>query len=52
MAKDTERNGLYVLKYRGAFEKEVGRIWFLEGNSNQGNALCYEPVGRAPDYCD
>jgi hypothetical protein len=46
------RNGLYVLKYRGAFENEVGRIRFLEGNSNQGNALCYEPVGPTPDYCD
>ena len=46
------RNGLYVLKYRGAFEKEIQRIRFLEGNSNQGNALCYEPVGRAPSYCD
>jgi hypothetical protein len=46
------RNGLYILKYRGAFEKEVARIGFLEGNSNQGDALCYEPVGSAPDYCD
>jgi hypothetical protein len=46
------RNGLYVLKYRGAFEKEVRRIRFLDGNSNQGDALCYEPVGRAPRYCD
>jgi hypothetical protein len=46
------RNGLYVLKYRGAFEREVGRIGFLEGNSNQGDALCYEPVGSAPGYCD
>jgi hypothetical protein len=45
------RNGLYVLKYRGAFEKEVRRIRFLDGNSNQGNALCYEPVGRAPRFC-
>jgi hypothetical protein len=45
------RNGLYVLKYRGAFEREVQRIRFLEGNSNQGNALCYEPVGSAPSYC-
>ncbi|HEX5859694.1 MAG TPA: hypothetical protein VFY91_16435 [Microbacterium sp.] len=45
------RNGLYVLKYHGAFEKEVQRISFLEGNSNQGNALCYEPVGTAPDSC-
>jgi hypothetical protein len=46
------RNGLYVLEYQGDFEKEVARIGFLEGNSNQGNALCYEPVGTAPDYCD
>jgi len=45
------RNGLYVLKYRGPFEKEVQRIRFLDGNSNQGNALCYEPVVRAPAYC-
>jgi hypothetical protein len=46
------RNGLYVLRYRGAFEREVGRIGFLEGNSNQGDALCFEPVGSAPSYCD
>jgi hypothetical protein len=46
------RNGLYVLEYKGAFQKEVERITFLEGNSNHGHALCYEPVGRAPDYCD
>jgi hypothetical protein len=46
------RNGLYVLKYRGAFRREVRRIGFLEGNSNQGDALCYEPVGSAPAYCD
>jgi hypothetical protein len=46
------RNGLYVLKYRGAFEREVERITFLEGNSNQGDALCYEPVGSTPDYCE
>jgi hypothetical protein len=45
------RNGLYVLRYGGDFAKEVQRISFLEGNSNQGNALCYEPVGTAPDYC-
>jgi hypothetical protein len=45
------RNGLYVLKYRGPFEDEVRRIGFLEGNSNQGDALCYEPVGPAPAYC-
>jgi hypothetical protein len=40
------RNGLYVLKYRGAFQDEVRRIRYLDGNSNQGTALCYEPVGR------
>jgi hypothetical protein len=45
------RNGLYVLKYTGAFEKEIDKITFLEGNSNQGYALCYEPVGAAPGYC-
>jgi hypothetical protein len=46
------RNGLYVLKYTGAFQKEIDGITFLEGNSNQGHALCYEPVGAAPTYCD
>jgi hypothetical protein len=46
------RNGLYVLRYRGAFEREVARIGFLEGNSNQGHALCFEPVGGVPAYCD
>ncbi len=45
------RNGLYVLRYRGPFEKEIARIGFLEGNSNQGNALCYEPVGVTPPFC-
>jgi hypothetical protein len=45
------RNGLYVLKYTGAFAKEIDKITFLEGNSNQGYALCYEPVGAAPGYC-
>src|SRR5918999_1519213 len=33
------RNGLYVLEYDGRFEREVERIRFLEGNSNQGPAL-------------
>lgn len=46
------RNGLYVLDYDGAFEKEVERISFLEGNSNQGDALCFDPVGTAPDHCE
>jgi hypothetical protein len=45
------RNGLYVLRYKGRFQREVRKIAFLEGNSNQGNALCYEPVGRAPKSC-
>jgi hypothetical protein len=45
------RNGLYVLRYRGRFAQEVRRIGFLEGNSNQGDALCFEPVGTAPAYC-
>jgi hypothetical protein len=46
------RNGLYVLEYEGQFEREVEKIDFLEGNSNQGDALCFEPVGTAPSYCD
>jgi hypothetical protein len=46
------RNGLYVLKYKGRFAREVRRIGFLEGNSNQGDALCYEPVGSLPAHCD
>jgi hypothetical protein len=46
------RNGLYVLRYRGPFAREVRNIDFLEGNSNQGDALCFEPVGMAPSYCD
>ena len=46
------RNGLYVLSYRGPFEKEVQRIRFLDGNSNQGDALCFDPVGTAPASCD
>jgi hypothetical protein len=45
------RNGLYVLDYDGRFEGEVEEISFLEGNSNQGNALCYEPVGAKPAFC-
>jgi hypothetical protein len=46
------RNGLYVLKYEGRFENEVEHIGFLDGNSNQGDALCFEPVGTAPEYCN
>jgi hypothetical protein len=45
------RNGLYVLEYEGRFKNEVRRIGFLEGNSNQGDALCFEPVGKVPRHC-
>jgi hypothetical protein len=44
-------NGLYVLRYEGRHEEEVDEITFLEGNSNLGHALCYEPVGAPPAYC-
>ena len=36
------RNGLYILKYSGAFAKEVKNVDFIEGNSNQGDALKFE----------
>jgi hypothetical protein len=45
------RNGLYVLEYRGPYDEEVRRADYLDGNSNQGDALCYEPVGRKPRGC-
>ena len=45
------RNGLYVLKYEGRFANLIEDIGFLEGNSNLGHALCFEPVGKKPDYC-
>jgi hypothetical protein len=45
------RNGLYVLKYRGPFDREIRSVRYLDGNSNQGDALCYEPVGRASRHC-
>jgi hypothetical protein len=41
------RNGLYVLRYTGNHKEEVSQISFLEGNSNQGDALLFEP----PDPC-
>lgn len=41
------RNGLYILKYTGPYEQEVSDVKFLEGNSNQGDALCFEPVPGA-----
>ena len=36
------RNGLYVLRYRGPFQREVARTRFLDGNSNSGDALRLE----------
>jgi hypothetical protein len=41
------RNGLYVLRYTGQGAEDVGEIGFLEGNSNLGDALAFEP----PDPC-
>ncbi|MGH2692018.1 MAG: LVIVD repeat-containing protein [Actinomycetota bacterium] len=38
------RNGLYILKYTGPRADEVAAISFLEGNSNLGDALRFEPV--------
>ena len=45
------RNGLYILKYNGPYAQEVDSVGFLEGNSNQGDALCYEPVPGALADC-
>ncbi|MGH2691969.1 MAG: LVIVD repeat-containing protein [Actinomycetota bacterium] len=45
------RNGLYILEYDGWLEDQIDDATFLEGNSNQGHALCYEPVGALPEYC-
>ena len=38
------RNGLYILKYNGPYQDRGRQHHFLEGNSNQGDALCFEPV--------
>jgi hypothetical protein len=46
------RNGLYILEYDGPFEQEIDLVSFLEGNSNLGWALCFEPVGEEPEYCE
>ena len=46
------RNGLYILEYDGPFDQEIDLVSFLEGNSNLGWALCFEPVGEEPDYCE
>jgi LVIVD repeat len=40
------RNGLYILRYKGPYEEEVAAIKFLEGNSNLGDALKFEPVKK------
>jgi hypothetical protein len=45
------RNGLYILRYTGENADQVAEIDFLEGNSNLGDALRFEPVrsaGRRP----
>ena len=39
------RNGLYILRYTGPHAAEVEAVDFLEGNSNLGDALRFEPVG-------
>ena len=36
------RNGLYILKYKGPYEKEISSVDFLEGNSNQGDATRWD----------
>lgn len=41
------RNGLYVLRYTGEGAEDVADIDFLEGNSNLGDALRFDPVGSA-----
>ena len=38
------RNGLYVMRYKGPFETEISKTKFIEGNSNLGDALRFEPV--------
>jgi len=38
------RNGLYVMRYKGPFATEISKSKFLEGNSNLGDALRFEPV--------
>ncbi|HWC13603.1 MAG TPA: hypothetical protein VG929_03315 [Actinomycetota bacterium] len=38
------RNGLYVMRYKGPYATEVSGVDFIEGNSNLGDALRFEPV--------
>ena len=40
------RNGLYVLRYTGPGADDIASIDFLEGNSNLGDALRYDPPGQ------
>jgi hypothetical protein len=44
-------NGLYVLDYKVCWSARSKRIGFLEGNSNQGEALCFEPMASNPASC-
>ncbi|MFN2545629.1 MAG: LVIVD repeat-containing protein [Actinomycetota bacterium] len=37
------RNGLYILRYTGEGAADVSKIGFLEGNSNLGDALLFDP---------
>ncbi len=39
------RNGLYILEYRGKFTVQIGKLDFLEGNSNQGDAPALDEAG-------
>jgi hypothetical protein len=40
-------NGLYILRYTGPGASDIAGIKFLEGNSNLGDALLFDP----PDPC-
>lgn len=42
------RNGLYILEYTGPKRGAVNRIDFLEGNSNLGDALRFDPPAPRP----
>jgi hypothetical protein len=40
------RNGLYILRYKGAQKHAVEAIRFLEGNSNLGDAVRLAAANR------
>ncbi len=42
------RNGLYILRYTGPHAAEVDAIAFLEGNSNVGDAVAFDPPDEVP----